>query len=150
MNAYAWVLWTAAVVAFGILEAATVSMVSLWFVGGALAALGASLLGVGPGGQIAVFLVVSATLLACLRPFVKKFVAPKQTATNIDAAIGKQAIITETVDNLRGTGALKLDGKEWSVRSAAGENIPAGTLVEVVKIEGVKLLVEPVQAAVTV
>ena len=141
-------VWIAALVAFGILEAATVNMVSLWFMGGALAALIAQLLGAGIWVQVALFFVVSVVLLACLRPFVKKFINPRKTATNLDTAIGRQAVLTETVDNLRGTGALKLEGKEWSVRSASGEVLEKGSLVRVVEIKGVKLCVEPAEAAV--
>ena len=148
MNEYGWMIWLIALVAFGLLEAVTVSMVSLWFMGGALAAMIAQLLGAGPWMQIIVFVVVSAALLACLRPFVKKFVAPRRSATNTDAVLGREAIITETVDNLRATGALKLDGKEWTARSAAGETLEVGTVVKIVKLEGVTLYVEPVCAAV--
>ena len=82
-----------------------------------------------------------------LRPFVRKFVTPVKTATNADMAIGRSAYLTETVDNLRGTGALKLDGKEWTVRSMDQTVLPAGTLVKIVKLEGVKLYVTPVQTA---
>ena len=148
MHEYGWLIWLTALVAFGLLEAATVSMVSLWFMGGALAAMIAQLLGAGPWMQIIVFVVVSAGLLACLRPFVKKFVSPRRTATNTDAVLGREAIITETVDNLRATGTLKLDGKEWTARSTAGETLEVGTVVKIVKLEGVKLYVEPVCAAV--
>ena len=58
-------------------------------------------------------------------------------------AIGREAYLSETVDNLRGTGALKLDGKEWSVRSVDGAVLEAGTLVRIVNMQGVKLYVEP-------
>lgn len=150
MDQIGWVFWVAAMVFFGILEAATVSMVSAWFIGGALAALIAQLLGAGWGWQIAVFIVVSAVLLACLRPFVHKFVTPRKTATNTDAVIGREAVITEEVNNLLGTGALKLEGKEWSARSASDEVLAVGSVVKVVRIEGVKLFVEPVRAAVPV
>ena len=137
-----WIFWVAIMVIFAIVEVATVNMVSLWFVGGAAAALVTQLLGGSTWLQVAVFLVVSVALLACLRPFTKKYVTPHKTATNADMAIGRQAYLTETVDNLRGTGALKLDGKEWSVRSATGDILPEGTLVTIVKLEGVKLYVE--------
>jgi len=148
MGEAGWLLWLALLVVFGIAEAATVSMVSLWFMGGSLAAMVAQLLGAGFWWQVVIFLAVSAVLLACLRPFVKKYIKPKQTATNTDAIIGKQAVVTEMVDNLRGTGTLKLEGKEWSARSVSDETIQPGTVVKVVKIEGVKLLVEPAWAAV--
>ena len=140
-------VWVGAMIAFGVLEVATVNMVSVWFVGGAAAALGAQLLGGNLWVQITAFLVVSIALLACLRPFIRKFVNPNKVATNADMALGQQAYLTETVDNLRGTGALKLEGKEWSVRSANGDVLPEGTLVKIVKLEGVKLYVEPAQVA---
>ena len=144
MEQYGWLFWVAATVIFAVAEAATVNMVSIWFVGGALAAMVAQLLGGGVWLQILVFLAVSCLLLAALRPFVRKFVTPRRTATNADMALGREAYLTETVDNLQETGALKLDGKVWSVRSVSGEVLPKGTLVKVVRLEGVKLYVEPV------
>lgn len=147
MEEYGWLLWIAMMVLFGILEAATVNMVSIWFVAGALAALIVKLLGGSVWLQIAAFLVASGALLACLRPFVEKYVKPKRTATNADMVLGREAYVTETVDNLHGTGALKLDGKVWTVRSVSEGVLPEGTLVKVVRLEGVKLYVEPVQIA---
>jgi len=146
MDQYSWLFWIAAIVLFGIVEAATVNMVSIWFVGGSVAALICNLLGANQWVQIAVFLVTAGILLAALRPFVRKYVSPNKTATNADMAIGRSAYLTETVDNLRGTGILKLDGKEWSVRSLSGDILPAETLVTIVKMEGVKLYVEPAAA----
>ena len=148
MAQYSWLIWLGLMVLFGVVEAATVNMVSIWFVGGSLAAMIADLLGAGIWGQLVVFLVVAIALLACLRPFVRKFVTPKQTATNADMALGREAYLTETVDNLRGTGGLKLDGKEWTVRSMDDQILPEGSLVKIVKLEGVKLYVTPVQTAV--
>ena len=143
-----WLIWIGLMVVFAIVEASTVSMVSLWFIGGSLGGLIVTLLGGGLWLQIAVFLVVSVALLACLRPFVRKYVTPKKTATNVDMVLGRSAYLTQTVDNLRGTGALKLDGKEWTVRSTDESVLPEGTLVKIVKLEGVKLYVEPAHAAV--
>ena len=148
MDQYGWLVWIGLMVLFGIVEASTVNMVSVWFVGGSLVGLIVNLLGGNVWLQIGAFLVVSGGLLACLRPFVKKYVTPKKTATNADMVLGRTAYLTEAVDNLRGTGALKLDGKEWTVRSADENVLPEGTLVKIVKLEGVKLYVEPAHAAV--
>lgn len=144
-----WIFWIAAIVLFGVVEAATVNLVSVWFLGGSLAALIVQLLGGSFGLQLGVFLLVSVLLLASLRPFVRRYVTPRKTATNADMAIGQEAYLTETADNLRETGALKLDGKEWTVRSATGAILSAGTLVRVVSIQGVKLYVEPVHETVS-
>lgn len=147
MEQYIWIFWAAAILLFAVVEAGTVNLVSVWFVAGALAALVVCLLGGALWLQTAVFFAVSAILLAALRPFVKKYVTPKKTATNADMVLGQEAYVTEAVDNLRGTGAVKLGGKVWTARSLHETALPEGTRVKVVKIEGVKLYVEP--AAVT-
>ena len=147
MEQYGWIVWAVAMVLFAIVEAATVNLVSVWFVGGSLVALIVHLLGGNLWLQLAAFLVVSAVMLALLRPFARKFVVPRKTATNADMVLGKEAYLTEAVDNLRETGAVKLDGKVWTARSLNGDILPAGTRVRVVKLEGVKLYVEPVHAA---
>ena len=56
---------------------------------------------------------------------------------------GKQAVVTEDIDNLAGTGAIKLSGVIWTARSADGNPIPAGTIVAVQSVEGVKTIVLP-------
>ena len=147
MEQYGWILWVALMVVFAIVEAATVNLVSIWFVGGALTALIVQLLGGSIWLQLALFLVTAGVLLAGLRPFVRRYVAPRRTATNADMVLGREAYVLETVDNLHGTGALKLDGKVWTARSATDAVLPEGMLVKVVKLEGVKLYVEPVHAA---
>lgn len=148
MEQYLWIVWLALTVLFAAVEISTVNMVSVWFVGGSLLALVVQLLGGAPWLQITVFFVSSAALLAGLRPFVKKYVTPKKTATNVDMVFGREAYVTETIDNLRGTGAVKLDGKVWSARSLQETTVPEGTLVKIVKLEGVKLYVEPAEVAV--
>ena len=147
MEQYGWILWAVLMVVFAIVEAATVNLVSIWFVGGALTALVVQLLGGSIWLQLALFLVTAGVLLAGLRPFVRRYVAPRRTATNADMVLGREAFVLETVDNLHGTGALKLDGKVWTARSATDAVLPEGMLVKVVKLEGVKLYVEPVRVA---
>ena len=148
MEQHLWILWIALTVVFAMAEVATVNMVSVWFVGGALVALITQLFGGPVWLQITLFFVVSAGLLAGLRPFVKKFVNPRHTPTNADMVFGREAYVTETIDNIRGTGAVKLDGKVWTARSLSDATVPEGTLVKIVKLEGVKLFVEPAEVAV--
>ena len=145
MEQYGWIVWIGLMVLFGIMEAATVNMVSVWFVGGSLVGLIAELLGASVWVQIILFLITAGALLACLRPFGRRYVTPNKTATNADMVLGRETYLSEAVDNLRGTGALRLDGKEWTVRSVSDAVLPEGTLVKIVKLEGVKLYVEPVQ-----
>ena len=150
MEQYDWILWLGLMVLFGILELSTVNLVSIWFVAGSLVAMIAALAGASIWIQISLCLVTAGLLLACLQPFVRKFVTPKKTATNADMVLGREAYLNEAVDNIRGTGTLKLDGKEWTVRSMDQTILPAGTLVKIVKLEGVKLYVTPVQTTAAV
>ena len=127
ISAYVWLVL---LILFLMAEGATVALVSLWFAAGALAAIIAALLGASVGLQLALFLVVSVALLAMLRPVLKKYVNPKIQRTNVDA--------------LAATGRVKMSGMTWSARSIGEENIPAGTVVKIEAVQGVKLLVSPV------
>ena len=143
-------IWLAMAVVFLIAEAATVTMVSLWFAGGCLAALLVAATGGGWGFQVFTALAVSALLLACLRPIARKHFTPKLTKTNVDAVIGAQGYVTADIDNMAATGTVKLGAMEWTARSADGSPISKGTLVKVERIEGVKVFVIPVEIKATV
>ena len=136
------IVWLVLLVIFVVAEAVTVSMVSTWFAGGALAAMLVSLLGAKLWLQVVVFFAVSIVLLAMLRPIVKKHLKPKIVATNADSLIGKTCLVTEAIDNLAGCGRVKLGDITWSARSENGEAIPAGTQVKILSIQGVKVFVE--------
>ena len=138
-------IWLALMVVFLIAEAATVVMVSLWFAAGALAALVASLLGAPIWLQVVLFLAVSAGLLACLRPVVRKYFTPRLEHTNVDSVIGSRGYVIADIDNVAAAGKVKLGAMEWTARSTDGRLIPKGTLVQVDRIEGVKVFVTAVE-----
>ena len=134
--------WIAALVVFLVVEAISAGLVSIWFAAGALAALICALLH-GPVWLQAIwFVVVSGVTLILTRPLVKKYVNAKSVATNADRNIGRTAVVTERIDDLAGTGAVKLDGVLWTARSSGGAPIEVGTVVTVREIQGVKLMVE--------
>ena len=139
------VLWLVLLVVFLIVEASTVTLVSLWFAAGSLFALIASLLGARLWLQLTLFLAVSTLALIALRPLFRKFIRPKLTATNVDSVIGSMGLVTASVENVSAAGQVKLGAMEWSARSTTGEPIPIGTLVKVDRIEGVKVFVTPVE-----
>ena len=137
------VFWIVALVIFLVVEAVSVGLVSIWFAVGALAALICAALH-GPVWLQAIwFVVVSGLTLVLTRPLVKKYVTAKSVATNADRNIGRSAVVTERIDNLAGTGTVKLDGVLWTARSVNDGLIGEGTTVIVREIQGVKLLVEP-------
>ena len=144
------VFWFALLVVFLLAEAATVTMVSLWFGAGALAAMVVCLLGGGIWLQAGAFFVVSAVMLILLRPIARKHFTPKLVKTNVDAVIGSQGLVTAPIDNVKAEGQVKLGAMVWTARSSSGETIPEGTLVRVDRIEGVKVFVTPVEISAAV
>ena len=143
-------LWLGLLIAFLVAEGSSVALLFIWFAAGALGAMIAALLGAPLWLQFGVFLVLSAVLLAALRPLVRRFIKPKITATNVDSLVGSQGYVTQTIDNLSATGQVKLGAMPWTARSADGQIIEAGTLVRVERIEGVKAFVAPVRETVTI
>lgn len=137
-------MWVGLLILFLVLEGSTVALVSLWFAVGSLAAIVAALLGASLGVQVGIFLAVSGVLLALLRPFLRKYIAPSIQKTNVDSLVGRECPVTEDIRNLQSQGQVKVNGMVWSARSTDGQHIPKGTVVRIDRIEGVKLLVSPV------
>lgn len=141
------IFWLAAMVVFLAAEAGTVTLISIWFALGALGAILVALLGGGLILQITVFLLLATILLLSLRGIVRRHIRPRISKTNIDSVIGATGIVLSPVDNIAALGQVQVNGVEWSARSTDGTQIPAGTLVRVDKIEGVKVFVSPAEVS---
>ena len=141
------IVWLALMILFFIAEASTVQLICIWFAAGSLAALLVGLLGAPLWLQILVFFVVSIVLFASLWPVAKKRFNPKRTATNADALIGKICLVTEDIDPLEG-GRVKVGDVTWSAQCET--EVPAGTRVKILKIQGAKVYVEEVKKEVEV
>ncbi len=141
------IFWIIVIVGFLALEAATVGLVCIWFAVGGVAALIACALKLDFWVQVVVFLGVSGLVLAVLRPVARKYLNSRRKPTNADRVIGMIAPVTETIDNIAGTGAVVVSGKTWTARSASGGNVAEGALVKILSIQGVKLIVEEAKPA---
>ena len=143
-------VWGVAIVVFLVMEAATAGLVTIWFAVGALAALLSSLFGAPVWLQLVWFFVISVAAVILTRPLARKYLNSKTQATNADMYVGKECMVLEEINNVAGTGAVKVAGKVWTARSADGDIIPAGTKAEALRIEGVKLIVKPIHEQVIV
>ncbi|MBQ7580924.1 MAG: NfeD family protein [Clostridia bacterium] len=139
------ILWIAAILVFAVAEALTVQLVTVWFALGAAAALIANAAHLGNAVQFLIFIGVSLVALVATRPFVRKISKVKKTPTNYDRVIGKQAIVTAEIDNIKGSGKIKISGGEWTAQSENSKIIPVGKIVEVIRIEGVKAIVKEIK-----
>lgn len=133
---YSWLILFVILI---ILELCTINLTTIWFAFGALLAYVTSLFFDNVIIQTTVFLVVSVATLIFTRPIVKKYLLKKPSRTNADMLIGKVGIVTKEIvkDNV---GEVKIDGKYWSAK--ANKKIKEGSKVEILSIEGVKLIVE--------
>ena len=136
--------WLIALIVLLVGEAITIGLTFVWFAVGALGALIVSVLGGALWLQVVIFLALSGVALALARPVFARFLKTSHAATNADRVIGQTAVVTEQIDNLSGTGQVNVAGQIWSARSAHDVVIPRETEVRVLKISGVKVLVEAI------
>ena len=135
------IIWLIILAFLIIVEIITLGLTTIWFAGGALVAFIVSLFYDNLILEIILFIVVSLVLLFFTRPIVKKYFNSTRTKTNYEAVIGREAMVTGTIDNINNTGWATVDGLEWSARSVNDQIIEKGTKVIVESISGVKLIV---------
>lgn len=135
------IIWIIVLVVCLIIEISTLGLASIWFAGGALLAMVIAIIGGPLWLQILVFLITSIVLLVFTRPIAMKYFNKNLTKTNVESVVGKQAIVTENIDNLKGAGRIVTNGMEWTARSNDDSQIEEGTVVVIEKIEGVKAIV---------
>lgn len=138
-----WLSWAWFIMAilFIIAEIFTTGFFLICFgIGAAVAAL-TGFLGFSPLAQFATFVAASAAVLLLVRPFASRITSPQNASVGIDRVLGKQGIVLETIDPANGVGVVRVDHERWSADAADGIPIAAGTMIEVVGLEGTHLKV---------
>jgi membrane protein implicated in regulation of membrane protease activity len=135
------IVWIALIIIFAVLEALTMGLTTIWFAGAALIALLAAMIGLSVPVQIGVFLISSALLIYFTKPLAKDFLHIGSEKTNVEAVIGLDGPVTKGIERYA-TGQVKINGQIWSALSEDGEPIEVGVKVQVVAVEGVKLIVK--------
>lgn len=133
---YSWLILFVVLI---ILELCTANLTTIWFAFGALLAYIVSLFTDNVMIQTTVFLAVSVITLILTRPVVRKYLLTKPSRTNADMLIGRTGIVTKKITKTD-IGEVKIDGKYWSAK--ANKKIKEGSKVEILAIEGVKLIVK--------
>lgn len=140
-----WQIWLIASGIFFICEILTVGFLVFWLGVGALIAMLVSFFTSNIIVQMSVFVISSGLLIFATRPLVNKISKKDAIPTNVYSLIGKKAVVTEDIDWVTGKGQIKFEGEVWSAKSKEQINIPAGSEVEIVSIEGVKAFVKPLK-----
>ena len=136
-------VWIAVLVTAVVVEAVTSDFVAIWFFPAALVSLILSLFDVPVWLQVLLFVVVGLALVIATRPLCRKFLMVKKEKTNAEALIGKVCIVTEEIRNIDEVGEVKVGGLCWSARAEDAQRVIAvGEHVEIVEIQGVKLIVK--------
>lgn len=137
------IIWAVLGVALLIIESMTVSLTSIWFAIGAFSAMGLAIFHLPLWLQVISFLVFSIIMAIFTRPFFVKYLKIGKTKTNVDSLIGKEAIVTMEIEPFK-TGQVKLNGQIWTALSEDHMPIEVGKRVEVLRIEGVKLIIKEI------
>lgn len=139
-----WLLWLIIAGSMVLLECMTAGFLVIWFAVGALFAMVASLFIESLAIQIGIFAVVSSVLILLTKPLVKKFIQKEDEKPNVYTVIGKTALVTKDIDTDKGTGQVKVDSDTWSAKDIDNGTITMGTKVEILKVEGVKVIVKKI------
>lgn len=140
------IFWLIVAVVLFVIEGATVQLICLWFAVGAVITVPVSAMGAPVWVQLLVFLLASIAVLVVGRPIVTKKLNRERVPTNAEMVIGQTGVVKQDIDNIRGTGRVNANGLDWTARSLQdGMVIPEGSHVRAVRIEGVKLIVEPAE-----
>ena len=140
-----WQIWLIASGIFFICEIITVGFLVFWLGVGALIAMFVSFFTSNIIVQMSVFVISSGLLIFATRPLVNKISKKDVVPTNVYSLIEKKAIVTEEINWGTGKGLIKFEGEVWSAKSKEQVNIPTGSEVEIVSIEGVKAFVKPLK-----
>lgn len=141
-----WQFWLIAAGIFLIGEIFTVGFLIFWLGIAAIIAMIVSLFVDSILVQTAVFVIASALLLLFTKPFVDKYINKNKdtVATNAFSLIAKKGIVTKEINGSTSSfGQVKVAEEIWSAISEDGSSIPEDSEIEVVKIDGVKLIVKP-------
>ena len=140
------VFWLAVVIVFLVVELSTVTLTSIWFAAGGLIALFIAMAGGNLTLQVIAFLIAALGMFFATKPWADKVINQKKVSTNADRAIGEEVRVLERISNLDQTGMVIVHGQEWTARTENDKTIiEQGELVRVLRISGVKVIVERVK-----
>lgn len=136
-----WIFWLVLIIVLTIIEVATVNLLTIWFVISGIVTLLIAIFVNNVVIETTVFIILGVILLFTTRPVFTKLLQGKNEKTNLDRVVGMRGIVTEEIKKHQ-VGEVKVDGKKWS--AVSDKTIKVGEEVTILKIEGVKLIVEKV------
>ena len=136
--------WFIVAIIFGVGELMTTSLTLIWFSIGALVSMLLSPFIESVFIQVMIFAIVSIVLLVIATKYLVDRDKNVKYNTNLQGIISQKGIVVQDIEPYE-VGVVKLNGEEWSAISKDKVKIKKGSIVEVVQIEGVKLIVKEVR-----
>ena len=133
--------WLGVVLLLSVIEMATADLITIWFIASGIVTLIISFFDIPFVAQVGIFVILGTVLLITTRKMLVEKLNKNKQKTNLDRVVGMEGIVTEKITK-HNPGEVKVDGKKWTAISSDGKNISEGKTVKIIKIEGVKLVVE--------
>ncbi len=135
------IVWLVIIIALTFIEVETINLVTIWFIASGIVSLIASFFDVSVFIQFAIFVILGTILLLTTRKPLVKILNKQKHKTNLDRIFDMTGIVTEEISK-DAPGEVKVDGKRWT--AIADKTIKKDSTVKILKIDGVKLIVEEV------
>lgn len=145
MNIEMWWIWMAIAAILLIAEIFTAGFFLLWFSIGAAGAGILAMLDVGRPAQLIVFILLSGILFVFGRRFAERVTENQPPGIGADRFVGQNGIVIESIENKANKGRIMIGSDEWRALSDNGEILKIDTMVEVMRIDGTKAIVKPVE-----
>ncbi len=139
-----WTFWVVLGIILLVVEALTPEFIVASFAVGCFAAALVSLFTTSLTLQLVTFALATALVLWQIRPLFLRFLDSKEARTNTDLLQGQVGKVIEAVGPQEKRGRVKIGGEEWLAVALEGERVDSGERVEVVGVEGAKVIIKSI------
>lgn len=140
-----WIVWAVLAGIFFVGEIFTAGFFLLWFAIGAAVAAVLAGVGLSMPWHVGGFAVVSAVLFAFSRRFAERVTSAQPPGIGADRFVGEYGVVLEDIDETQNSGCVRVGQDEWRAQSDTGHVIAKGTRVQVVRMNGTRVVVKAVE-----
>lgn len=137
-----WMIWLGIGIVAMFIELLTPSaLISIWFSAGGFVTAALAYAQVPVVFQILAFVIVSITFMVVIRPIATRYLRGNVVPTNADRFIGETGVVSRDIEENK-WGEVYVKASYWSAVEVEGKAIKKGSKVQVLAIEGAKLIVK--------
>ena len=100
--------------------------------------------------QVIIFSVLSLLFTVLSRTIFKKYLMKNSNSNKIQSSleklIGSHGVVIESINNDNSTGRVMVNSENWAARSVDNSIIEKNSKIKVIKIDGIKLIVEQLKS----